>query len=240
MAAEAIGRRPRARDIVTGVTPSNEAPTIVPADLAAHLSGRHVTVEPLAPEHVDGLIEAATDAEMFRWMGVDLSQPETLRAWVTTALDAARRGAEVPFAIRAADTGTVLGTTRFLSLQLEHLAAEIGWTWVARSTWGTGVNVETKLLLLSHGFETVGLRRIEFKTDARNERSRGALTALGAVYEGTFRKHRVLPGGGVRDSAYFSIIDDEWPAVKTRLRERLVPLGAQAARAMHARTCIGS
>jgi RimJ/RimL family protein N-acetyltransferase len=209
------------------VTLSSEVPTLVPADLAAQLRGEHVTIEPLAPEHVDGLIAAATDAdadadaEMFRWMGIDLSEPETLRAWLTTALGAAERGQEAPFAIRDAATGAVLGTTRFLSLQLDHLLAEIGWTWVARATWGTGVNVETKLLLLSHGFETVGLRRVEFKTDARNERSRGALIALGAHYEGTFRKHRVLPDGGARDSAYFSIIDDEWPALKARLHERL-------------------
>jgi RimJ/RimL family protein N-acetyltransferase len=127
----------------------------------------------------------------------------------------------VPFAIRDATTGTVLGTTRFLSLQLDHLVAEIGWTWYARPAWGTGVNVETKLLLLGHAFEAVGLRRVEFKTDARNERSRGALIALGAQFEGVFRKHRVLPGGAVRDSAYYSVIDDEWPAVRARLRGRL-------------------
>jgi RimJ/RimL family protein N-acetyltransferase len=127
----------------------------------------------------------------------------------------------VPFVVRSANDGRVLGSTRFLSLQLDHLCAEIGWTWYARSTWGTGVNVETKLLLLGHAFETAGLRRVEFKTDARNERSRGALTALGAQFEGIFRKHRVLPGGGVRDSAYYSVIDDEWPAVRAGLTERL-------------------
>jgi RimJ/RimL family protein N-acetyltransferase len=196
-------------------------PTVVPADLAGHLEGRLVTLEPLATEHVEGLVAPASDPGMFTWMGVDLTDPETLREWVAGALAAARRGTEVPFVIRAAADGTVLGSTRFLSLQLEHLLAEIGWTWVTRAVWGTGVNVETKLLLLTHAFETVGLRRVEFKTDARNERSRGALAALGAVYEGTLRKHRVLTGGGVRDSAYYSVIDDEWPPVKARLRGRL-------------------
>ena len=196
-------------------------PSVVPADLAGRLSGRLVTLQPLAAEHIDGLVAVATDSEMFAWMGSDLSDPATLEAWIGDALAAARRGTEVPYAITAADTRAVLGCTRFMSLQLEHLVAEIGWSWVARAVWGSGINVETKLLLLTHAFETVGLRRVEFKTDARNERSRGALAALGAQYEGTFRKHRVLPGGGVRDSAYYSIIDDEWPAVRARLLARL-------------------
>ncbi len=196
-------------------------PTVSPDDLRARLSGRRVVVQPLAAGDLDGLAAAAGDADMFRWMGVDLHDPAVLRAWLDTALTAAGRGLEVPFVVRGADDGRVLGTTRFLSLQLDHLGAEIGWTWYARPTWGSGVNVETKLLLLRHAFETVGLRRVEFKTDARNEHSRGAILALGARFEGIFRKHRVLPGGGVRDSAYFSVIDDEWPAVRARLTERL-------------------
>jgi RimJ/RimL family protein N-acetyltransferase len=180
-----------------------------------------VTLEPLAADHLAGLTAIATDAEMFRWMGADLSDPAVLQAWVETALDNANHGLEVPFVVRSAPGGEILGTTRFLSLALDQLVAEIGWTWYARAVWGSGINVEVKLLLLGHAFETVGLRRVEFKTDSRNERSRGALTALGAQYEGTFRKHRVLPGGGVRHSAYYSVIDDEWPAVRASLRQRL-------------------
>ena len=208
-------------------TPSSSS-QVTAEDLRARLAGRHVVVEPLASAHEAGLIAAATDSDMFVWMGAELEQPEVLRTWLATALAAGRRGAEVPFAIVAVDSGEVLGTTRFLSLQLEHLLAEIGWTWVARRAWRTGVNVETKLLLLTHAFETVGLRRVEFKTDSRNERSRGALQALGAQFEGIFRKHRVLPGGGVRHSAYYSVIDDEWPAVKHQLQQRLDEPGAAA------------
>jgi N-acetyltransferase len=108
-----------------------------------------------------------------------------------------------------------------LEIRLEHLRAEIGWTWVTRRAWSTGVNIETKLLLLGHAFEDVGLRRVEFKTDARNERARGALLALGATFEGILRKHMVVREGGERDSAYYSVIDDEWPAMKRHLQERL-------------------
>jgi RimJ/RimL family protein N-acetyltransferase len=200
---------------------SDSLPQVAPADLRVRLSGTLVTVEPLAPEHLDGLDAIATDAEMFRWIGVDISERAALEQWLRTALANAQTGIEVPFTVRSASTGEIAGTTRFLGLQLDHLVAEIGWTWYSRAVWGSGVNAETKLLLLRHAFETVGLRRVEFKTDTRNQRSRGALTKLGAQYEGTFRKHRVLPGGEIRDSAYYSVIDDEWPAVRAGLQQRL-------------------
>jgi RimJ/RimL family protein N-acetyltransferase len=212
--------------MVAGMTTPAPIPTVSPADLRARLAGRRVVIEPLAVAHLDGLAAAATDGEMFRWMmGFDLTDPAVLEAWVDNALAAADRGLEVPFVVRSADDARVLGSTRFLALSLEHLCAEVGWTWYARSTWGTGINVETKLLLLGHAFEAAGLRRVEFKTDARNERSRGALTALGAQFEGIFRKHKVLPGGGVRDSAYYSVIDDEWPVVRAGLIGRLASDG---------------
>ena len=124
----------------------------------------------------------------------------------------------MPFALIA--NGREVGSTRFLAIALENRRAEIGWTWLRRSVWGTGVNVETKLLLLEHAFERRGLQRVEFKTDARNLRSRGALLALGAKFEGIARKHMVIPEGS-RDSAWYAIVDDDWPEVKARLRRRL-------------------
>ena len=197
-------------------------PALTAADLRATLNGRLVRVESLAPDHEVGLIEAATDADMFAWMPVDMaSSRDALREWLTSSLEAAREGSAVPFAIVDSGTGRVLSSTRFLELRFEHLRVEIGWTWVTRSAWGTGVNVETKLLLLEHAFERVGLRRVEFKTDARNERSRRALEALGASFEGVLRKHMVVREGGPRDSAYYSVIDDEWPEVKAHLQQRL-------------------
>jgi RimJ/RimL family protein N-acetyltransferase len=181
-----------------------------------------VVVEPLAAVHERGLIEAASDPEMFAWMPTDMAASrETLRDWLATALAAAQLEREVPYAIVSAQTGAVLGSTRFLELRFEHLRAEIGWTWVTRGAWASGVNVETKLLLLTHAFEQVGLRRVEFKTDARNERSRGALLALGAKFEGILRKHMIVRDGGPRDSAYYSVIDEEWPEVKRHLQARL-------------------
>jgi N-acetyltransferase len=197
-------------------------PILTAGDLRGSFTGRLVRVEPLAPEHEPGLIAAASDPEMFAWMPVDMaSSRDALHDWLFTTLAAGREGSAVPYAIVRAGDGRVLGSTRFLELRFEHLRAEIGWTWLARSAWSTGANVETKLLLLEHAFERVGLRRVEFKTDARNERSRGALLALGATFEGILRKHMVVRDAGARDSAYYSVIDDEWPSVKRHLAERL-------------------
>jgi RimJ/RimL family protein N-acetyltransferase len=192
------------------------------SDLHGRFEGRLVVLEPLSAEHEPGLMQAARDEELFRWFPVDLSEsPEQFHRWFTGATEAAELGREVPFAIVSAATGEPIGTTRFLELRLEHLRVEIGWTWMARRVWSTGANVEAKLMLLTHAFEHVGCRRVEFKTDARNERSRGALLALGSRFEGVLRKHMVVRDGLPRDSAYYSVIDDEWPAVKAGLVARL-------------------
>jgi RimJ/RimL family protein N-acetyltransferase len=191
------------------------------ADLRTSLVGRLAAVEPLSVEHEPGLLAAAEDAEMFAWMPVNMTSPEALGAWLNTTLASGEAGREVPFVIRDARSGEVVGSTRFLEFRFEHLRAEIGWTWLRRSSWSTGINVETKLLLLGHAFDQVGLRRVEFKTDARNERSRGALLALGASFEGVLRKHMVVRDGEPRDSAYFSVIDDEWPSLRSRLERRV-------------------
>jgi RimJ/RimL family protein N-acetyltransferase len=136
-------------------------------------------------------------------------------------LRSAERGEEGPYLTRAATTGKAIGSSRFLNAQPIDRVAEIGWTWLTPSAWGTGANVEAKLLMLGHAFETLGCVRVEFKTDARNERSRAALAALPAQFEGIMRNHKFTPDVGLRDSAYYSVIDSEWPAVCEGLRRRL-------------------
>jgi len=181
-----------------------------------------VVLEPLALEHEEGLFEAARDGDLFTWLPGDPgASPQDMRLWLVSSLESARLGREVPYAMLSALTGEPVGSTRFHEIRLEHLRVEIGWTWLAQRTWGSGVNVEAKLLLLTHAFEAVGCRRVEFKADAHNARSCGALEALGAQFEGVFRKHMVVRGGAVRDSAYYSVIDDDWPKVKARLEQRL-------------------
>jgi RimJ/RimL family protein N-acetyltransferase len=194
-------------------------------DLKGRFEGRLVVLEPLAPEHEAGLIRAAGEGELFRWMPLSIDSRERMHAWIEQSLEAAEGDREVPFAVLDAATHELIGSTRFLEIRLEHLRVEIGWTWMARRVWGKGHNVEAKLLLLTQAIEQVGCRRVEFKTDARNERSRGALLALGATFEGILRKHMVVRGDGPRDSAYYSVIDDEWPSVKAQIETRLAGVG---------------
>ncbi len=192
-------------------------------NIALTLPGRLVTLEPLREEHGPGLRTAAQDMD-WSFMPVDpLGDDVRFDRWLADALASAEIGEHVPFAVLATESGEPLGSTRYLSLRPEHRSLEIGWTWLTRSAWSTGANVEAKLLLLEHAFERLGCMRVEFKTDAQNERSRRALAALPAQFEGVFRKHMLVGNNGdrLRDSAWYAIVDDDWPAVKANLEARL-------------------
>jgi RimJ/RimL family protein N-acetyltransferase len=190
--------------------------------LATRLEGRLVALEPIALEHGPGLFEAGGDPEVWRWMPVvATASRDTFDTWLTDAIERTRAGLDVAFATLERETGRPIGSTRYLTLRPEHRGLEIGWTWLERRAWGGGANVEAKLLMLEHAFERHGCIRVELKTDARNERSRRAIEALPARFEGVFRKHMLVQGGDVRDSAYYSIVDDEWPAVRANLEHRL-------------------
>ena len=158
-----------------------------------------------------------------------------------TALERIDAGLELAFATVLAETGTAVGSTRFLALRPEHRSLEIGWTWLAPSAWGTGANTEAKLLQLEHAFDVLGCRRVEFKTDALNERARPALAALPARFEGIHRKHMLVRDGENRDSAWYSVVDDEWPAVRERsgnARRRLTGRSGGASAPFGAHGCI--
>jgi RimJ/RimL family protein N-acetyltransferase len=186
------------------------------------LEGRLVRLEPLGEEHEEGLWLASRDPRTWQWLSVE--QPQTrveLRGYLDAALHNAASGAELPLATVRTHDGRVVGSTRFLALRPEWLSVEIGWTWLAPEAWGTGANVEAKLLMLEHAFERFGCLRVELKTDALNERSRGAMEALPAQFEGVHRKHMLVRGGQRRDSAWYSVLDDEWPDVRQNLLRRL-------------------
>jgi RimJ/RimL family protein N-acetyltransferase len=189
--------------------------------LTTRLEGSIVVLEPLAAEHADELWEAARQPEIWAWLAHIGESREYFDRWLQMSLDAASSGEEGPFATRERRGGELIGSSRYLNVRPADRALEIGWTWLTPSAWGTGANVEAKLLMLEHAFEALGCLRVEFKTDARNGRSRAALAALPAQFEGVLRKHMTMPDVGVRDSAYFSIVDDEWPEVRTNLRRRL-------------------
>jgi N-acetyltransferase len=184
-------------------------------------SGRLVRLEPLTRAHEPALAQAAAEPSVWRWMHVDGSQPELLRRWLDATYEAAGRGDEVPFATLDARSGEALGSTRYMALAPEHRRLEIGSTWLASRAWNTGANLEAKLLMLEHAFEILGCLRVELKTDASNERSRGAMEALPAQFEGIHRKAMLVRGGQRRDSAWYSVIVDEWPEVRAHLERRL-------------------
>ncbi len=180
-----------------------------------------MTLEPLSEEHREGLWDAAQDPEVWRWMIVDGSDRARFESWVSTALERSALGEEPAFAVVSRAARVPVGSTRYLSLRPEHRGLEIGHTWLGRRAWNTGANAEAKLLLLEHAFERLGCMRVELKTDARNERSRRALEALPARFEGVFRKHILVRDGEVRDSAYYAVTDEDWPEVRRNLEERL-------------------
>ena len=200
------------------------------------LSGRHVELVPLALAHAEPLLAAADPARATYTLQRVPATPSEMRAWVATALAEEERGESLPFAVLEATTGLVVGTTRFMAIERWTFPGrppepvpvgpdvlEIGWTWYAERVQRTGVNTEAKLLLCTHAFEVLRVRRVSWKTDARNHRSRNAILRLGARFDGVLRAHKVSPSdGAVRDTAFYSMLPDEWPAAKRALEERLL------------------
>ena len=180
-----------------------------------------VRLEPLTVAHTPALARVGLAPELWRWIPVPVTTPDDMRAYVDTALDEQRRGVALPFAIVDAASGAVIGSTRYGAIDRANRRLEIGWTWLAPAHQRTAANTAAKRLLLGHAFEALGAMRVEFKTDALNEKSRNALGRIGATQEGIFRRHVLCASGRVRDSVYFSIVDTEWPAVKARLDARL-------------------
>jgi len=186
------------------------------------LEGTHVRMEPLdLSRHWDGLLAIGLEPLLWRFTLAKIREPEQLRGYLDTALEEQTRGDSLPFATVHRASGRVAGCTRFGNIVLAHGKAEIGWTWVGREYQRTAVNTEAKLLMLRHAFETWKLRRVEFKTSSLNEPSKNAMRRLGLVEEGTLRKHMINEDGSPRHSVYFSVIDDEWPAMQARLEGML-------------------
>jgi len=185
------------------------------------LEGSRVRLEPLRLDHLRDLALVAFDEPLWRWTIMGAQDAAGLQRWVEAALANQESGTERPFATIDLASGRAIGSSRFMSIVPEHRRLEIGWTWVGSAFQRTGANREAKLLQLTHAFETLGANRVEFKTHARNERSRTAIAGIGATFEGVFRQHTIMPDGSLRDSAYFSVISPDWPAVKARLVERL-------------------
>ena len=185
------------------------------------LEGRYVRLEPLSLSHQAELCEVAFDEEIWRYTTSVIERPEDLREYIETALRWQSEGTALPFATIDKGSGRAVGSTRYAAIDSANRRLEIGWTWIARDFQRTYVNTEAKYLMLGHAFENLRCLRVEFKTDSLNEKSSRALLRIGAKEEGTFRNHMIMPGGRLRHSVYYSIIDSEWPEVKSALEEKL-------------------
>lgn len=186
------------------------------------LSGRHVRLEPMQASHLEALTAIGNDPAIWTWYPDSAATPEGMRRFVEASLSARDAGSALPLVQIDIASGQLVGSTRFGAFDQRHRRVEIGWTWLAPAYQRTAINTESKYLMLRHAFETLGLMRVEFKTDSLNDKSRRALQRIGATEEGVFRRHMQTASGRVRDSVYFSVVDVEWPVVKQHL-ERLLP-----------------
>ncbi|MEF2246289.1 GNAT family N-acetyltransferase [Paenibacillus sp. IITD108] len=181
------------------------------------LEGSRVMLLPLGIQHIEPLYQALDDEQIWTYLPGRMENFEDMSRLVTDALDARQRGEELPFVVYDKETQKIVGMTRLLNISEPNRSVEIGYTWYSASVWRTRVNTESKFLLLKHCFEELRTVRVQLKTDRRNTKSNQAITRIGAKLEGVLRKERILQDGYIRDSVYYSIIDDEWDAVKQGL-----------------------
>ncbi len=185
------------------------------------LVGQKVKIRPMELNDLNELYDAGNSQEIWAYMPMSMQSLDDMKRLIDDALQAREQGTEFPFVIIAKDSQKIVGSTRFLDISPANRSLEIGWTWLSPVVWRTSINTESKYLLLRHCFETLGTIRVQIKTDGRNQRSQKAIERLGAVREGVLRRHRIMYDGFVRDSVYYSIIDQEWQLVKTRLESMM-------------------
>ncbi len=185
------------------------------------LQGALVILEPLTVGHTEALARVGLHPELWRLQPRAITSPAQMRAYVDQALHDQAQGVSLPFAVVHQPSGTVVGSTRYMDIALQHRRLEIGATWYAPHFQRTGVNVESKLLLLTHAFDVLNVQKVVFKTELLNRQSRTAILSLGAKEEGTFARHLIADDGRMRDMMYFAIFNEMWPHVRRQLRNRL-------------------
>jgi RimJ/RimL family protein N-acetyltransferase len=185
------------------------------------LTGEHIRLEPMRRLHGPALLEAGRDQAIWSWMPARPLTAESMDRWLEKAVQAESQGREYPFVVIRLADNRVIGSTRYLDVQADDRAVEIGWTWYSPDSWGGVVNPEAKYLLMRHAFDDWHAIRVALKTDINNLHSQAAIKKLGARYEGTLRNQRIRPDGSYRDTVIFSVIESEWPTVKASLEERL-------------------
>jgi RimJ/RimL family protein N-acetyltransferase len=185
------------------------------------LTGTRVQLQPLSESHLDPLSEVGLDPDLWKWIPIQVIDRDQMLRYIQSALAEQQKGVSIPFATIDRASNKVVGSTRFMSIDVPNKRLEIGATWIAKPWQRTSINTEAKYLMMRHAFETLGCNRVEWKTDALNTQSRNAILRLGARQEGIFRHHVVTWTGRLRDSVYFSVIAPEWPEVKKGLEAKI-------------------
>ena len=185
------------------------------------LVGQRIKLVGLQAEHADTLFKIGNDPKIWRYLPRCVASRDEMTAWVAEALRRRDDGVDLPFVIQDCMQNRIIGETRLIDYVPEHRQIEIAWTWLAPDLWRRGYGTESKLLLLRYSFEELDVIRVGITTHASNVRGRRCLEGLGATLEGVLRQHRIMPDGHVRDSAYYSVIADEWPGVERRINEIL-------------------
>ncbi len=186
------------------------------------LSGKLVQLSPLSVDDSGALAQASADGDLSRLQYTSVPSPDSMAQWVHTCLERQQTGTFLPFVARRQDTGAVIGMTTFCNVVPDHRHVEIGYTWNAASAQRSGTNTESKLLLMTHAFESLNAIAVEFRTHWLNQQSRRAIERLGAKLDGVLRNHQLMPDGSLRDTASYSVLPHEWPAVKAELGRKLL------------------
>jgi RimJ/RimL family protein N-acetyltransferase len=186
-----------------------------------HLHGRHACLEPLSKSHLAELNEAAADGQLWKLWYTSVPAPQKMEQYIDVALTMRDDAGALPFAVRAQDTGRIVGSTRYFNVDAGNRRLEIGHTWLAKSAQRSAINTECKLMLLGHAFEQLKCIAVEFRTHWMNHQSRAAIARLGAKQDGVLRNHQRMADGTLRDTVVFSIIESEWPTVARHLQHRL-------------------
>ncbi|MBV8255614.1 MAG: GNAT family N-acetyltransferase [Chitinophaga sp.] len=188
------------------------------------LKGREIDLLPLEKDHFEALYQAAVDRRLWELIPTNCADPEIFKKTYTAALEGREKGTQYPFIIYHKATNSIIGSTRYFEIYPADKKLEIGWSWIITKYWGTCINLECKLLMLTHCFEVLKARRVQLKTDENNWRSRKAIEKIGGYFEGVLRKDKIKADGTSRSAAYYSILDDEYPAAKEKILAQLAQI----------------
>ncbi|OPC32488.1 GNAT family N-acetyltransferase [Elizabethkingia miricola] len=186
------------------------------------LQGTNINLVPLEEKHLEELYTAAADKELWALIPTDCSERDTFYKTYEFAISERTAGNQYPFVIIHKDTNKIIGSTRLFEIYPADKKLEIGWTWITKDYWGTTINLECKLLLLTYCFETLKTNRVQLKTKDTNFRSRKAIEKIGGIFEGILRKDKIVSDGTTRNAAYYSILDDEWEQAKIKIQKQIV------------------